>query len=93
MEQVEVDEPNVQKQLGRIQMDMIRKAEDANKSRAARHVKYRKKDWYIGGICFAIAITIYSYTIYAIKQEKFLDDFEVPIPLPEQQAKELRGDK
>ena len=35
------------------------------------------------GSCFAIAISIYAYTMYAIKQEKFLDDFDMPDPLAE----------
>ena len=35
--------------------------------------------------CFVIAVSIYCYTIYAIKQERFLDDFEMPDPLEEQE--------
>jgi len=49
-----------------------------------KHVKYRKKDWYVAGFCFATIIGIYAYTIVAMKQETFLDDFEVPNPLPEE---------
>ena len=32
----------------------------------------------IAVFCFSIVIGIYSYTIWAIQQEKFLDDFEMP---------------
>jgi len=35
----------------------------------------------IGGTCMGIAISIYAYTIFAMKQETFLDDFEMPDPL------------
>ena len=41
------------------------------------------KDWLIGGGALATAIGIYMYTIFAIQQEKFLDDFDMPDPLEE----------
>ena len=87
MEQVEVDEAKVQQNLGKINMAMIKKAEQINKERAERHIKNRKKDFVIGGTCAAIALSIYFYTMFAIKQETFLDDFEVPNPLPEEDTK------
>merc|ERR1712122_399479 len=71
MEQVEVDELDVQKKLGKINMDFVRKAEKRNKERATMHRFFRKKDWMIAGSCFGIVIGIYSYTMYAIQQEKF----------------------
>ena len=37
MEQVEVDEMDVQKRLGKINMDFVRKAEKRNKERATLH--------------------------------------------------------
>ena len=42
------------------------------------HRFFRRKDWMIAGTCFGIVIGIYSYTIFAIQQEKFLDDFDMP---------------
>jgi len=83
MEQVEVDEPHVKSQLGHKSMAFVKKAEKMNARRATKHVTFRRKDWIIGGSCFAIAIAIYGYTIYAMKQERFLDDFEMPDPLEE----------
>lgn len=83
MFQVEVDEPEVQQQLGRMQMDFVKKAEAASAQRAAMHKKYRRKDWTIAGICFGFALSVYAYTIYAIKQERFLDDFDMPDPMEE----------
>ena len=35
----------------------------------------------MAAICFSAIIAIYSYTIFAIKQETFLDDFEMPDPM------------
>ena len=55
----------------------------ANAARAAKHVKYRTKDWMILLTCLGIAGGIYGYTMYAMKQEQFLDDFEMPDPLEE----------
>lgn len=73
------------------QMEFVRIAEKQNQERAVRHKKYRRKDWGIAVTCFAIAISIYSYTMYAIKQERFLDDFEMPDPLAEDvRAKKLK---
>ena len=37
MQQVDVDEPNIQKQLGNINMDFVRKAEKRNQERAKMH--------------------------------------------------------
>ena len=66
------------KKLGKINMDFVRKAEKRNKQRATMHRFFRRKDWMIAGTCFGIVVGIYSYTIFAIQQEKFLDDFEMP---------------
>jgi len=87
MEQVEVDEQHVKDQLGQKSMAFVKKAEKMNAKRASKHVLFRRKDWVIGGTCFAIAIAIYGYTIYAMKQERFLDDFEMPDPLEESERK------
>ena len=73
------------------QMEFVRMAERQNSERAQRHKKYRRKDWIIACTCFAIATSIYGYTMYAIKQERFLDDFEMPDPLAEDsRAKKLK---
>ena len=74
---------SLQAQLGELKMGLIRKAEKENLKRAKKHVKYRRRDWMIGGTCIGIIIGVYSYTIWAMQQETFLDDFEVPNPIPE----------
>ena len=71
MSQVDVDEPAVQQQLGQIQMDFVRRAERINADRVVRHKKTRRGDWTVAGGCVAVALSIYVYTIYAIKQESF----------------------
>ena len=88
MQQVEVDDAKVKQKLGDIQMAFVKKAELRNKDRASTHVFYRRKDWLIGITCMTIAISIYAYTIFAMKQETFLDDFEMPDPLQEEERQE-----
>jgi hypothetical protein len=90
MKQVEVDEPTVQNELGKLQMDLVKKAEKMNLDHAKRHRKFRKKDWAIAMASGGLAIAIYAYSIYAIKQEKFLDDFDMPDPLDEKDRSHKR---
>ena len=87
MEQVDVDDPRLQAQLGKIQMSMIRKAEGATVDRVTKYKKYRRTDIIVASICATFALTIYAYTMFAIKQENFLDDFEVPNPIPEEEER------
>lgn len=88
MSQVEVDDPAIAKKLGKMQMNFVKKAERTNSERADRHIKFRRRDWQIAGFCFFLIAAIYSYTIFAIKQETFLDDFDMPDPLEEKDRKE-----
>nr|XP_040569480.1 cytochrome c oxidase assembly factor 3, mitochondrial-like [Lepeophtheirus salmonis] len=81
MKQVNVDDLETRAKLGSIQMDFIQKAEKMNSRRASQFSKYRRQDLIVGGVCFTMAISIYLYTIFAIKQEQFLDDFEMPDPM------------
>merc|ERR1711962_731743 len=78
MSQVEVDEAEIQKRLGKVNMHFIKKAEKRNKERSKMHRFFRRKDWLIAGICFGLVSGIYAYTIFAIQQERFLDDFDMP---------------
>ncbi|XP_059087570.1 uncharacterized protein LOC131883975 [Tigriopus californicus] len=87
MPQVDVDEPSVRRQLGPVQMTFVKQAERDNAQRATRHKKFRRKDWYVAAICLSVAAAIYSYTIFAIKQETFLDDFDMPDPMEMKEAK------
>merc|ERR1719500_525606 len=82
MSQVEVDEAEIQKRLGKGNMHFIKKAEKRNKERSKMHRFFRRKDWLIAGICFSMVsktsmppqkvIGIYGYTIFAIQQKRFL---------------------
>jgi len=64
----------------------MKRLEEQNLQRAKKVLGYRKSN---NRLAFALTlgvIGIYSYTIYSVKQEKFLDDFEEPektIEIPE----------
>ena len=89
MSQVDVDSPEVRKNLGKLQMGAMKKAESSNLERATRHRFWRKRDWKIAATCATLIAAIYGYTIYAMKQESFLDDFDMPDPLEERSEKKM----
>ena len=47
-----------------------------NRSIIGRKLLYRKRAFLAGS--FALVLSIYSFSIYKIRQETFLDDFEEP---------------
>jgi len=56
----------------------MKRMEQQNLQRAISVQAYRKRNR-ISGILLGLgAVGIYVYTMYSVKQEKFLDDFEVP---------------
>lgn len=58
--------------------DYINLIEKQNLNRVAKLNKQRRGCRQTAFACTALAVGIYTYTIFAIKQEKFLDDFEQP---------------
>lgn len=58
----------------------IEKLMQKNMDRFAAQKRLRRHYLITGSILTAFVLTIYFYTIYSIKQEKFLDDFDVPEP-------------
>lgn len=64
----------------------MKRLEEQNLERAKKVQKYRKAN---NRTAFALTlgvIGIYVYTIYSVKQEKFLDDFEMPEKTTERAA-------
>lgn len=59
-------------------LQQIRFVERQNLVRATRLSQMRKNARYTGLLLGGIALSIYGYSIYSIKQETFLDDFEEP---------------
>lgn len=58
--------------------EFIQRMNRENQERVAKLKKIRRNNLITGGILGALVIGIYSYTILAVKQETFLDDFEEP---------------
>jgi hypothetical protein len=58
-----------------------------NKERYQKEKKLLKHYRITGAILISIALSVYAYTMYAIRQEKFLDDFDEP-ELPDKAALE-----
>lgn len=56
----------------------MKRMEEQNLQRAIKVHKYRKANNRTAIALGLGVIGIYAYTIYSVKQEKFLDDFEVP---------------
>lgn len=81
MKQIAVDAPEVKASLGDMQMRFVKKAEKMNAERAKEYSSSRRNTVIVGSLCVTIAASIYTYTIYAIKQETFLDDFDMPDPM------------
>ena len=68
------------KQLASIEQMYMNKI---NKRNAERFEKEKKTQFHYrvtGAILISCALSIYAYTMYSIRQEKFLDDFDVPEP-------------
>lgn len=56
----------------------MKKFEKINLKRVKDLVEYRKKNRIVGSLLVIGVLSIYTYTICSVKQESFLDDFEVP---------------
>lgn len=59
-------------------LQQIKFVERQNLLRASRLNRMRKNARFTGLLLGGIALSIYGYSIYSIKQESFLDDFEEP---------------
>ncbi|XP_024869213.1 cytochrome c oxidase assembly factor 3, mitochondrial-like isoform X2 [Temnothorax curvispinosus] len=56
----------------------MKRLEEQNLQRGIRVQGYRKANNRTAIGLGLLVIGIYAYTIYSVKQEKFLDDFEMP---------------
>lgn len=77
------------KSLSKAEQMYIEQLNKRNSDRFAKEKRLRKHYRIVGSFLFAFVLSVYFYTMYAIRQEKFLDDFEVP-PLPDPAAEKLK---
>lgn len=61
-----------------IHFSLMNEIEKQNSERVKRLVKLRRSNRILGCLLGGTVFSIYFYTIYSIKQEKFLDDFNEP---------------
>ena len=88
MEQIDVDDPKNRGKIGSIEMSLMRQAEELQKVKAEKHIAQRRRTSVMLLGLVSLVLAIYFYTMYAMKQETFLDDFEMPEeadPLEEQE--------
>ena len=65
-------------QLTGFQKEYMQRVQEQNLERAKKWSGIRRNNRYVGIGLGCLAISIYGYSMWAIKQEKFLDDFEEP---------------
>lgn len=67
--------------------EFIERVSRENQIRVARLQRVRRNNLFTLGALCSIVVGIYGYTIYAVKQETFLDDFEQPAKIIEKPHK------
>ena len=70
----------------------IEKLNSKANEKFAMRKKLKKHYRVTGAILGSIVLSIYFYTMFAIRQEKFLDDFEVPEP-PDSAVRQMQKDQ
>lgn len=65
-------------ELKSLDLMFLKRAEEINYQRAIKYQKTRRGNAALGLTLAAGVLGIYFYTMYAVKQETFLDDFNVP---------------
>ncbi|XP_072397760.1 cytochrome c oxidase assembly factor 3, mitochondrial [Diabrotica undecimpunctata] len=59
-------------------LDFIKQIEKQNQERVLKLKKLRRTNLLTAGFLTAGIISIYGYSMYAVRQESFLDDFDEP---------------
>ncbi|RZF39569.1 hypothetical protein LSTR_LSTR001090 [Laodelphax striatellus] len=89
MEQKPMEKVDLSKESGLMHkstVDYMKIVEQQNLERVQRLKKIKARNGITGLALGAIAFGIYGYSIAAIKQETFLDDFEEPELVPKKEA-------
>ncbi|XP_025420530.1 cytochrome c oxidase assembly factor 3, mitochondrial [Sipha flava] len=73
---------NKQGEVDKRILQQIKFVERQNLIRVTRLQRMRKNARFTGLLLGGIALSIYGYSIYSIKQETFLDDFDEPEVIP-----------
>lgn len=72
---------NVNKELsGSAQLNYMKLMEKENMERVRRLQRVRQRNIFTGLLLAAGVFSVYGYSMYAVKQENFLDDLDEPAP-------------
>ncbi|XP_075224439.1 coiled-coil domain containing 56 [Lycorma delicatula] len=87
-DQLKQFDPEKQKHLlSKSTLEFMKIVEAKNRERVERLRRIRQKNIYTGLGLGAVVFGIYGYSIYSVKQETFLDDFEPPVLVPKSDDK------
>lgn len=75
--------------LPKAQQLYIKKIIEKNNERYEKEQKLRTHYRISATVLFGVVFSIYFYSMYAVKQEKFLDDFDMPTP-PDPAVKDFK---
>lgn len=75
--------------LPKAQQMYIKRMIEKNNERYAKEKKLRTHYRISAGVLFSVVFSIYFYSMYAVKQESFLDNFDVPAP-PDPATKDFK---
>lgn len=67
------------KRVSSTELEFIKVIERQNQERVAKLKKLRKNNLLTAGLLGAGVIAIYGYSMFAVRQESFLDDFDEPL--------------
>lgn len=70
--------------LRQSEQDFIRYVEKQNLERVEKLRRVRRNNLLTGSLIGVGVLGIYFYSMFAVKQERFLDDFEEPVKVIEQ---------
>jgi len=76
--------------ISNIEQMYMKKLQEKNAERYAKEKVLRRRYNITGSALALFVFGVYFYTMFSIKQEKFLDDFEVPEP-PDPAVKAMRN--
>lgn len=69
--------------LRKVDLDFIKQIEKQNLERVQKLKRLRRNNIITGCLVGAGVLSIYGYTIWAVRQESFLDDFDEPAKIIE----------
>ncbi|XP_015516207.1 cytochrome c oxidase assembly factor 3, mitochondrial [Neodiprion pinetum] len=71
------------RKLTLVEQEYMRLIEERNLERVASLKRMQRNNRYTGLALGALVLGIYGYSMYAVRQENFLDDFEEPVKTTE----------